>query len=377
MKDKEILVITDGSKDIDYKRVLRFCNKKLIQYPVFHFNEIQHEKINLILIDLEDEIPAIGLAIKFRSICKSCNIVFVVDLSYQNENDFFVKSRGHGLTKVFGWKGNNEKKLYELVTSMNSSSCLNQKMGEVMIVLPVFNEANRFKNVRFFYQDLKTLAEDTKLNISVNFINDGSNDNTAELLKNLSDEELEKDMTIRNKPFVQNKDLPINTRKAGTYIDALKNIDADYYVFVDADNSFYIRDITRMLNILDFGYYDMVVGTKDYSAQNRSLKRRWLSFAKRTVTKIFLPKGIYDSQTGLKAMTRLAGEKVLNNLNIKSGLAIDLEMLYVAKRKNLRVLQLPVDCFDQEGSHVNIIKDSVWFLKILSRLAFDFKGKRI
>ncbi len=95
-----------------------------------------------------------------------------------------------------------------------------------------------------------------------------------------------------------------NTRKAGLFIEGMKNVSSDYYVFVDADNSFRIEDIARLLTIAQEGYYDIVVGTKDLTIEDRGAVRRFMSFGKRNLTRFFLPKGVTDSQTGLKIINR-------------------------------------------------------------------------
>jgi hypothetical protein len=47
------------------------------------------------------------------------------------------------------------------------------------------------------------------------------------------------------------------------------------------------------------------------------------------------------------------------------GLAVDLEMMFLAKKLRLRVLQLPVDCIDRDGSHVDVRRDSMRFMRSL------------
>jgi len=88
-----------------------------------------------------------------------------------------------------------------------------------------------------------------------------------------------------------------------------------------------------------------------------------MSFVKRQLTKSLLPKGVYDSQTGLKAMNGTAAKYILPHLNVTTGLAIDLEILHIAKKYGFRTLQFPVQCIDQEGSHIDIIKDSIAYIK--------------
>ena len=175
--------------------------------------------------------------------------------------------------------------------------------------------------------------------------------------------------------WVLAKELEQNTRKAGTYIEGIKSIEADILLFVDADNSFFIEDISLMINIILKGYYDIVAGTKDLAAEKRPLIRKILSFGKRTLTKNMLPKGVYDSQTGLKAIKASSAKFILPYLSRSRGLAIDLELMYYAKKLNFRVLQLPVKYIDRDGSHVDVIKDSLSYLKNIYLIIKDSKNK--
>ena len=118
-----------------------------------------------------------------------------------------------------------------------------------------------------------------------------------------------------------------------------------------------------MINILHDGYWDMVIGTKDDTAEGRSLARRLMSFVKRVLTKPLLPEGVIDSQTGLKAFNSTAASHILPYLHESTGLAIDLEMVHIARKLNFRVLQIPVECIDREGSHIDVVRDSLRFLR--------------
>jgi glycosyltransferase involved in cell wall biosynthesis len=168
--------------------------------------------------------------------------------------------------------------------------------------------------------------------------------------------------------------LEYNTKKAGTYIEAINSIRANIIVFADADDSFEVDDISLMINMLKLGYYDIIVGTKDLTSTNRSIKRKIISFFKRLITKPFLPKGITDSQTGLKAMNWSSAQYILPYLHENMELAIDLEILNIAKKLNFKVLQVPVKCTDREGSHVGVFKDSIKFMKNLTNLIRKYKN---
>ncbi len=60
---------------------------------------------------------------------------------------------------------------------------------------------------------------------------------------------------------------------------------------------------------------------------------------------------------------------VLTQLNEKYGLAIDLKIIHVAKKMNLRVLEVPVYFKDRDGSHIDVAKDSIVFIKNMVKIS--------
>jgi len=214
-----------------------------------------------------------------------------------------------------------------------------------------------------FFEKLEVLCNQSFVNATIYFVNDGSKDRTQELVNQIINQFKEDTTTVSNIAFANTHQLTMNTRKAGTYIDGIKSIRADVLLFVDADDSFRIEDMATMINIIREGYYEIVIGTKDLTAENRPPIRKLMSFVKRQLTRSLLPKGVYDSQTGLKAINGTAAKYIFPHLNMSTGLAIDLEILHIAKKYQFRTLQIPVTCIDQEGSHINIVKDSIAFVK--------------
>ncbi|WP_347862021.1 glycosyltransferase [Salimicrobium sp. PL1-032A] len=274
---------------------------------------------------------------------------------------------GSGPVKVLRWRVRLTDELWEGIQAILHPE-YPSKPKNIVFILPIFNESERFEHVKDFLDQLHFLLELGYTNTSVHLINDGSVDNSQQLIQDYYEYFNQSSTIIPSVRLLSSRGLNQNTRKAGTYIEGMKHIEAEYYIFVDADNSFKLEDIVRMINIVQTGYYDMVIGSKDFSSEKRSPIRHILSFGKRTLTRHFLPGKVYDSQTGLKMMNRTAVDVLLPELHLETGLAIDLEILYLAKRKNLRVLQTPVECIDREGSHINAWKDSIQFLKSMGRI---------
>lgn len=359
--NERIAVFTDKKKDIDYETILGY-------YKIDYVND--KVKINnhlLLIIDLEDISRIVQIANNVRDQISSIPILFIVKYPNREKINIIKNINGIGAVKILEYKIEFKSNVLLFVQSLIHPEYPGKK-NDIAIIVPVFDEASRFNNIVNQTRKLKDLVENAFLNTTIYFINDGSKDETEQLINNLiSKVEGEVDF-IERTPILSSKNLIVNTRKAGTYIEGIKNVDAEYVFFIDGDDSFIMEDVSKMINILMDGYYDFVIGTKDKTAENRSIIRQIMSFSKRLLTKGLLPKGVKDSQTGLKGMRNVVARSIVDYMHIKNGLAADLEMLFLAKKLNFRVYELPVTCYDREGSHINIIKDSLMFLKAIREI---------
>jgi len=364
MKEK-ILILSDNSRGIAYKSILPFY-----ELIVLTENALASEAMKdcvTAIIDMKDLERSIVVSNQIRKDLPSIPLLLINELSNPSDFLYFSKIQGYGQIRTLKYHAAFHNEILEYTQELIHPEYPVTR-SDIAIIIPVYNEESRFHNVYDFIQNLKTLLRTSLINASIYFVNDGSKDNTSELIDKLMSDNQETMDYISNKSEISSYTLSYNTRKAGTFIEGIRSIHADIIAFVDADNSFVIDDIALMINIIKVGYYDMVVGTKDMTAENRPLVRRMVSFCKRLLTKPLLPKGIYDSQTGHKMINSIAAQNILPYLHENTGLAIDLEMLYIAKKLNFRVLQLPVTCIDREGSHVSLIKDSISFIKNIIKL---------
>lgn len=368
---KKILVFSDKKLNIDYGQYLSLYQWK------YSDNEELDADIDLAIIDSDDGKSIYKLAQKIRE--KKDNLAILIITSQENSlhaTKIISKIKGYGIIKVIYYHQGDNTKIMENVSEMLYPELPNRRK-DIAVVLPMFNEEEREKHVKTFLDKLSKLQGKGFTNISLYIINDGSSDGTSEMIKKLIMEIEDSEELVRHKKLLQVRELVVNTKKAGTYIDGLKSIDSDIIVFSDADDSFEIQDISRMINIVDEGYYDMVVGTKDNTIEERSFKRKIISFIKRVMTYPLLPKGVKDAQTGLKVMNSTVANYIIPYLDVKRGLAIDLEMLYISKKLKFRVLQVEVECMEREGSHVDLIKDSIRYVgSIISILTSGFGERR-
>ncbi|MBR2563652.1 MAG: glycosyltransferase family 2 protein [Paenibacillus sp.] len=361
-----VFVLTDNGRNIKFKELIHFYDVKLGDTS-FHTEGHPFEEIRCCVVDYIDPEDVVAAANAIRAVDPHLPLLIITDVHSSLQDQHMIQINGVGRIRLLHWNANYPDKLITDIQSLLHPE-YPTKSTHIAFVLSVYNEEERFAYVESFCRKLQDYICTHVIEGSLYLIDDGSGDRTLELIQTL-----EKDTTLSinriNRdvsPLLNAKELGRNTRKAGTYLEGMKEVEADYFVFVDADDSFFIEDIARMINIVRLGYYDMITGTKDTSAENRPWIRVGLSFCKRLISKPFLPEGVIDSQTGLKVLSAVAVRRLFPHLKENLGLAVDLEMMFLAKRLKLRVLQLQVACIDREGSHIHIWKDSLRFLRSIA-----------
>lgn len=355
--EPEVLIIDDGN-ELPLMSLQAIHRCRFVQASRLFEETAVNEAVAV--IPAKDHSQAWVWANKVRTLKPGLPILFVSD---QREPEMdLLRVQGFGPVKILhAYADDSDELLRDVQALMHPEYPVANK--HIAVVLPVYNEAERFENVRNFVKKLRNKLGASYPDLTIFFVNDGSKDVTQDLVDQVIADQHAESQTIGAHSAVAAHKLAYNSRKAGTYIQGIKSIRADIIVFADADDSFDVDDMAAMINILQDGYWDMVIGTKDATAENRSAVRKTMSFVKRVLTRPLLPAGVIDSQTGLKALSGTSACHILPFLHETTGLAIDLEMVHIARRLNFRVLQIPVQCIDREGSHVDPIKDGIKFLK--------------
>lgn len=377
--DDRILIVKTSNRNIDYNSFLNFYdydieeNVSLKKIKTF----INQKLYKMVILDCEQMPQKIKYLEAIRKADTFMPVLLIVDSDYLGDiHQDIMGIHGLGPTEfAYHYEGEQFTLIHRIEKLLHPS--LPTKREEVAVVIPVFNEEGRWKYVSNFLKKMKMLIDSGDYSFNVYIIDDGSKDTTRELIEEFNELIMSESDTIYHKNPLNLKPLTINTKKAGTYLEAFKTIDADYIVTIDADDSFNIEDLVKMLHIIRQGYFDMVIATKDSSMETRALSRKVMSLFKRILTKPFLPKGVTDSQTGLKIFTNALIHQMYPFLKVEYGLAFDLEMMYLAKKMRYRVKQIEVEIIDREGSHVELVKDTLRFLKTMLQLTVEQKYRKM
>jgi glycosyltransferase involved in cell wall biosynthesis len=115
-----------------------------------------------------------------------------------------------------------------------------------------------------------------------------------------------------------------------------RKINADVFVTLDADDQHEPDEIPKLVQPILKGEADVVIGNRFSNGDLFPARRRWGNRALNFLTNT---SDIKDSQSGFRAYSRSA----LNSIEITTrGMGVDSQILIDAKKKNMRVVEVPI-----------------------------------
>lgn len=225
---------------------------------------------------------------------------------------------------------------------------------EISIVIPAYNEEWRI---------LPTIGaiavEISKRDVPWELIvsDDGSSDDTRKLVRELG---------LPNVRLLESA----NTGKGGAVRRGVLAARGSYVLFADADQSTPIEQFGELLDQIDHHGADVVVGSRGADGaevQNKSLLRTVLSTGLNTIVRVGFRIPLSDTQCGFKLFTRNAAQTLFRVQRI-DGFSFDLEVLYLARKRGMKIAEVPVEWIDAPGSTVDPGKVALQFLKDLVRI---------
>ena len=200
---------------------------------------------------------------------------------------------------------------------------------DLSIVIPMFNEAENVKNTLSRVEEsLSTF----KGNYEIVAVNDGSTDNTFEILKEIA----EKNKRIKVVSYPKNMGRGMALRRG------FKESQGEIVVSIDADLSYDPKYILDLIEALEKNSYIDFVLASPYmpggGAKDVPSLRLWISKLGNKILRFAMPNRIHTSTGIFRAYRR----KVLDSMELESdGKEIHLEILSKALALGFRVKEVP------------------------------------
>jgi glycosyltransferase involved in cell wall biosynthesis len=210
-------------------------------------------------------------------------------------------------------------------------------MVKLSIVIPAYNEEKRIASTLDEY--LKFFNEDTEIIVVLN----GCKDKTAEVVAPFQQKYPDILQVINIKEAIG---------KGGAVQVGFQQSQGEIIGFVDADGSTSPQEYQKLAN--NFSGNDAVIASrwlKGAVIKNRTLLRKASSKIFVWAVKLFFRMPFSDTQCGAKIFKRKAILPLLSQLKEK-GMVFDVELLYAAYKKGLRIKEMPTVWIDKPGSEI-------------------------
>ncbi|MBO5150684.1 MAG: glycosyltransferase family 2 protein [Methanobrevibacter sp.] len=190
------------------------------------------------------------------------------------------------------------------------------------VVLPAYNEATRIKPV---------LEDIARKGYNMVIVNDGSSDNTLEVIKQVKKEFPDK---IHIFSLMINRGVGIATQ---TGFEAVLKYNPKYVVSMDSDGQHSADDLDEVIKPLVSGEAQAVIGVRPFEDMPRT--RSFANSIMNLLTRIFYGVDVSDSQTGFRAITIDALDKISINA---TGYLISSEFIREINDNNIPFAEVPI-----------------------------------
>jgi len=229
---------------------------------------------------------------------------------------------------------------------------------DLSLIIPAYNEEQRIKAS---LENALDFFESKSLNFEILVVDDGSKDNTKQLVTNFDSPKI--------KLIAQDQ----NRGKGAAVTRGMLEANGQIRIFSDADFSTPVTEIDKVITAMSLGT-EVFIGSRalDYSMikKHQPAYREFMGKTFNKLVQLFLISGIKDTQCGFKGFTAKAAEDIFSKMKIE-GFGFDLEIIYLANKLGFQISEVPVEWYNDERSTVNPIKDSI-------TMFFDiFKVKRL
>jgi dolichyl-phosphate beta-glucosyltransferase len=228
------------------------------------------------------------------------------------------------------------------------------------IVIPAYNEANRLgRSLETIYEYLNLTYPNSELIV----VDDGSNDETASIA--------EESFKAAGKVSTRLIRVIPNRGKGYAVRAGLQSATAPIALFSDADLSTPITETPKLLDAIEQEGCDLVFGSRALDRSLIGVHQPWrreqggrvFNLAVRFATGL----GFMDTQCGFKAF-RMSTCRPVIEAAVIDRFSFDVELIYVAHLAGLRLQEIPVRWDHNDGSKVNVLRDSCRMFNEVQRI---------
>ncbi len=214
------------------------------------------------------------------------------------------------------------------------------------VVIPAYNEEKRLGATLERTIDYLT---GQKADFEILVVDDGSSDGTTALAAGFAD---------RGVRVLEN---PGNRGKGYSVRHGMLEATKDLVLFSDADLSTPIEEVERLAAPILAGDADVAIGSRAVRGANIEVSQPFyrvlMGKTFNRFVRLIAVGGIADTQCGFKLFTRDAAQAVFSRQRF-DGFSFDVEILFIARNRGLRIAEVPVRWVNDPDSKVSAVADS-------------------
>jgi len=216
------------------------------------------------------------------------------------------------------------------------------------VVIPAYNESDR---IRPTLDEIIRHAQEQNWDAEILVVDDGSRDDTPEIVRAYS----------REHPQIQLIQNPGNRGKGFSVRNGMLHARGDICLFTDADLSSPISEAEKLFDSIRHGA-DIAIGSRwlraELQTERQPLYRQAFGRIFNLLLRIVLGLHFVDTQCGFKAFRREAAQRIFPLQKIERW-GFDPEILFLARRLGLRVVEVPVIWAHSEGTRLHPFRDGL------------------
>jgi dolichyl-phosphate beta-glucosyltransferase len=223
------------------------------------------------------------------------------------------------------------------------------------VVIPAFNEEPRLPST---LAALTSYLDGQDWRWEIRVVDDGSTDRTAEVTEERA--AADPRVVLQREP---------HRGKGGAAKAGLLAARGRFRFLCDADLAMPVHELPRFLPPALEGF-DLAIGTREGIGARRvgePLCRHAMGRVFNWTIQRVVLRGIEDTQCGFKMFTAEAAEAIFPHVSVQ-GWAFDVEVLCLARRFGLRLVEVPIEWHHSADSRVSALRDSGRMLADLFRI---------
>lgn len=225
-------------------------------------------------------------------------------------------------------------------------------INNLSIIFPIYNEENRlidtFRDIKKFNKK-KLIKKKEYI-----FVNDGSKDKSLEKIQNFVKKYKSK------KVFYKIINLKKNYGKGYALKKGIEKSSLDWVLTIDADISVSLMELTRWnkKKLISFKKKCIYFGSRNLLESNVKSKfyRKFLGYFFNYLIKFLFNYKINDSQCGFKLYKKQSAKILFSKIRT-TRFSHDVEILALAKKFKIKIIEIPVTWVHKNNSKLNIMLD--------------------